>query len=143
MFAMALAACTSTYDAEEVQFEADEMLRAYHSEISESGLLSEFKYLDSSSSFFWIPPGYNEALGYDAVRKAVEANAKGIQSMKLEWKTLEVIPLSNDLATFYGEVAMLVTDTAGNVNRNRLLESGTLIRRKSGWKLLSGQTRNL
>ena len=143
MFVFLMVACTPNYDAEIVRSQAVDMLKAYHSEIYEGGLLTEFKYLDSSDAFFWIPPGYDEAIDYDSVRKAVEKNAKGIRSMRLEWETLQVIPLSNEVATFHGEVAVMVTDTAGNVNQNRFLESGTLIRRKSGWKLLSGQTRNL
>jgi hypothetical protein len=33
-----------------------------------------------------------------------------------------------------------MTDTSGIINNIKMIESGTLILRKDGWKLLSGQS---
>jgi hypothetical protein len=34
----------------------------------------------------------------------------------------------------------VVTDTSGKTSHHVLVETGTLIKRKGGWKLLNGQT---
>ena len=116
------------------------MFENYHAEIKVGGLTTEFAYLDSSADFFWVPPGYNAALSYDSVRTILESNAKLFEAVEFSWDTLQVFPLSNDIATYAGIVNGVMTDTSGTIQRMRLIESGTLIKRKNRWKLLSGQS---
>ena len=120
-----------------------QMLDAYHKDISEEGLTAEFKYLDKSSDFFWVPPGYNTALTYDSVKNILETNSKAFHSVKFQWDTLQIFPLTNEIANYSGIVSGLMIDTAGIESNVSIIESGTIIKRENGWKLLNGQSRLL
>jgi len=102
--------------------------------------MSEFKYLDNSKDFFWVPPGFNSPLSYDSVRIIIEANAKAIQSVNYKYDTLFINPLSFTIANYSAIVSGNLIDTAGIISPVRLIESGVLIKREDGWKLLSGQS---
>ena len=127
-------------DKEKVTQEVEQMLSNYHDDIAESGLTAEFKYLDQSDDFFWVPPGYNSALSYDSVKTILEKNALTIESISFQWDTLRIFPLSHEIANYTGIVVGQMIDTSDVASRVSIIESGTLIRRKSGWKLLSGQS---
>ncbi|MDH7447038.1 hypothetical protein [Aquimarina sp. 2201CG14-23] len=116
------------------------MLEKYHYDISKKGLTAEFKYLDNSSDFFWVPPGYSSALSYDSVKTILQANAKGFTSIKFHWDTLKIYPLSKTTANYSGIVGGYMIDTAGTRSDISIIESGTFIKRKDGWKFLSGQS---
>lgn len=133
--------CKSSYDPDEIKTEAEKMLNDYHQAMEKGGLMAEFAYLDSSDAFFWVPPGYSSAIDYDSVRAVLVKNAPAIKEIKIRWEALEVIPLTSEIATFHGTVHSEMTDSTGTTTFTCLLESGTLIRRSDGWKLLSGQTR--
>lgn len=128
------------FDKEKIIEEIKTMLNNYHEDIAKGGLTAEFKYLDSTSDFFWVPPEYNKALSYDSVKKILESSANSFQSIRFHWDTLQIFPLSNEIANYYGIVSGLMIDTAGIETNMSLIESGTIIKRKDGWKLLSGQS---
>jgi hypothetical protein len=128
------------FNKEVVALEMRQMMVDYHSAINKNGLLAEFDYLDSSAQFFWIPPGYTSALSYDSVRTIITANAKALRSVDFKWSTLEVIPLSGNIGTYQGIVKGKTVDTSNSSLEFSILESGTLIKRNEGWKLLSGQS---
>lgn len=141
-----LVACQPTdpnATAEVVDQEVRKMLTNYHEDMAKYGLRGEFKYLDESEDFFWNPPGYNTTLDYESVKVEVLKNADRFRSVSYEWDTLSVYPLSANLASFSGIVTGAMTDTAGVVYNVRLMESGTVTRRKDGWKLLNGHSSNL
>jgi hypothetical protein len=117
-----------------------EMFNNYHSDIRENGLTAEFKYLDKSPDFYWVPPGYNSALTYDSVHTILVNNAKLFREILFEWDTLQVFPLTNEIANYSGIVKGSMTDTSGIVTSVLIIESGTVVRRSDGWKLLSGQS---
>ena len=129
--------------AQQVKAEAEEMMHAYHAAIQAGGLLAEEPYLDSTDQFFWVPPGYETALNYDSVWTILSGNAPGFQQVNFHWESLNIHPLSFELATFNGIVKGSMVDTAGQSFPVSILESGTLIKRTDGWKLLSGQSVNL
>lgn len=139
---LVLISCTPdrSVDHQKVSKEVRHMLNTYYVDVNEEGLMAEFRYLDDSPEFFWIPPGHQSALAYDSVRAEVERNARLFQKVNFRWDTLRVIPLSNDIANYSGVVRGSMTDTAGAESSISLLESGTAIRRASGWKILSGHT---
>ncbi|MEX0287662.1 MAG: hypothetical protein AB3N14_00990 [Flavobacteriaceae bacterium] len=120
-----------------------QMLLDYHTAIAKDGLMAEFPYLDDSNDFFWVPPGYTAPLGIDSVKAILTQNAKGFAAINFEWESLEIFPLSEDIATYTGIVSGTMTDTADQVTHPRIIESGTLIKRNDGWKLLCGQSANL
>lgn len=130
-------------DVKKVNSEVRQMLNNYYSGVNEEGLMAEFKYLDNSTDFFWIPPGYQSALSYDSVRAEVQRNARFFQSVHFRWDTLRVVPLSENIANYLGLVSGSMTDTTGIQSVFFLLESGTVIRRTNGWKILSGHTTRL
>ena len=117
-----------------------EMFNNYHSDIKNEGLTAEFKYLDQSSDFFWVPPGYNSALDYDSVYSILVNNAKMFSEVIFEWDTLQIFPLTEEIANYSGIVEGSMTDTLGIVNSVLIIESGTVVKRSDGWKLLSGQS---
>ncbi len=115
-------------------------LTDYYHDIQESGLTAEFKYLDHSPDFFWVPPGYASAISYDSVATVLKQNAPKYKSVINSFDTLTVLPLTRDLATYTGRLCSKITDTAGKEMTFSLVETGVLIKRPEGWKLLSGQT---
>lgn len=127
-------------DNQKVNSEVHQMLNNFYSDVNREGLMAEFKYLDNSPDFFWIPPGYQSALSYDSVKAEVERNARLFQTVNFRWDTLRVIPLAEDIANYSGVVSGSMADTAGTESMVALLESGTVIRRADGWKILSGHT---
>ena len=134
---------TATLSEQERQLvisEASSMLKQYHDAVEVGGLTAEFEYLDQSEEFFWVPPGYHEALNYDSVRSILEQNSKAIEKVSFSWERLTVLPLSDEIASYNGIVVGNMTDTTGQQSDVRIIESGVVIKRSSGWKLLSGQS---
>lgn len=115
-------------------------LTNYHKAVEREGLNGEFRYLDSSADFFWVPPRSVSALSYDSVARFLRQNAAAYRKISIAWDTLRIIPLTKELAVYTGRVRSVFTDTSGNINISFLLETGTMIKREDGWKLLNGQT---
>lgn len=130
-------------DKNKVKREILEMFENYHNAIKKGGLQAEFEYLDSSSDFFWVPPGYKSALSYDSVKSILTSNAKTIKSIEFSWDTIKLFILNETIANYSGIVNGEMIDTTDHHSTFKIIESGTLIKRKSGWKLLNGQSRNL
>src|SRR5687767_10926828 len=78
--------------------DAEQMLKNYYRDIAETGLTAEFKYLDHSPDFFWVPPGYTVALSYDSVAAIINEHAPLFKSVKNTFDTLKIVPISSDLA---------------------------------------------
>ena len=135
--------CTPSTDlpgSEHAAKEVTEMLHKYHLAIAAGGLEAEFDYLDDTEEFFWVPPGYQSALDFDSVASVLRATDPAIAKTILEWDTLRVIPLRKDLVQFYGTITMISTDTAGVKTSGHLVETGLVVKRPDGWKLLNGQS---
>ena len=115
-------------------------LNRYYDDIRAEGLMAEFRYLDNSPEFYWVPPGFSVAISYDSVASILRQNAPLLKDIDNKWDTLRIDPLSHELATYTGRLHSIVTDTAGHVSETSLVETGLLIKRRNGWKLLSGQT---
>jgi len=77
------------------------------------------------------------------VHAILERNAPAFKQIQFHWDTLTIIPLSHDIATYHGTVGGSMTDMAGRTSPVLILESGTVIKRQDGWKLLCGQSRSL
>ena len=115
-------------------------LNNYFADVRKEGLLGEFKYLDSSLDFFWVPPGYTSSISYDSVASILKRYQSFYTSIENSWELLVIRPLTNDLASYSGRIRSLVTDTSGIRKDITLVETGLVIRRQEGWKLLNGQT---
>jgi hypothetical protein len=115
-------------------------LNSYADDIRKMGLKAEFKYLDSSADFFWVPPGYGSAISYDSVAFILNQNASLFKSIYNVYETLRIVPIGKHQACYTARLTSTMTDTAGNKSTSYLVETGVLIKRSSGWKLLNGQT---
>lgn len=147
-FFLSLLACNLPQDSKEIDKKAiteevKQMLDSYHDDIKRNGLTAEFNYLDQSGDFYWVPPGYRSALTYDSVKSILEMNAKHFSHVELRFDTLQIFPLTENIVNYSGIVRGMMTDTSGSKTNVAIIESGTIIKRKDGWKLLSGQSANL
>jgi len=130
-------------EKEELVFSIRQTLDNYYNDIRQSGLLAELNYLDSSADFFWVPPGYTQSISYDSVVSILKQNAPYYKYIDNAFDTLKIIPLTKELASYTGKLQSTITDTLNNQVTFRLIETGVLIKRADGWKLLNGQTRSL
>eukprot|EP01136_Pigoraptor_vietnamica_P027129 Opistho-1_new@83068 len=64
-----------------IKQEAKQMLDNYYNDIRQKGLLAELDYLDNSADFFWVPPGYSNAITYDSVVSVLKQNAPQFKSI--------------------------------------------------------------
>ena len=128
-------------DKQRVTAEVDSMLHAYLDAMREGGLEAEFPYLDSTDAFFWVPPGYESWISFDSVEAVLRATAPTLHSTDYLWQSLRIDPISLDRAIYTGRLSGALTDTSGQVTNVSIVETGTVIRREDGWKLLNGQSR--
>ena len=128
-------------EKEVIRNEIKVMFKKYGAAVQEKGLLGEFDYLDDSDDFYWVPPGYNSALSHDSVKSILTTNSKLYKSVKFNWIDLSIFPLSEKLVSYTGSIQSTMIDMNGKQNIIKMLESGLVIKRNDGWKLLSGQSR--
>lgn len=131
------------FNKETIISEVTQMFDNYHRDIREQGLTGEFKYLDQSDDFFWVPPGYESALTFDSVKAILVTNAAGFEKVEFHFDTLQIFPLATHIASYSGIVKGSMKDITGNQHLVAIIESGTVIKRPDGWKLLCGQSANL
>ena len=137
---------STKFTAQEKQRISDtirQVLANYNSDIRQHSLMSEFKYLDSSDEFYWVPPGFTSAISYDSVAAIIKHNAAMFKEYISTWDTLRIIPLTKELVNYTGRLHYNITDTSNKTFTGSMWETGLLIRRKDGWKLLCGQTTSL
>jgi hypothetical protein len=79
-------------------------------------------------------------ISYDSVAAVLTLNSPKFVSVENTFDTLRIIPLTTELATYTAKLRSVMKDTSGNVSSVNLIETGVVIKRKDGWKLLSGQT---
>lgn len=115
-------------------------LNNYFADVKKEGLTAEFKYLDSSLDFFWVPPGYGSAISYDSVAAILRKYQPFYTLIDNSWESLLIRPVTNELASYTGKVRSITRDTSGKKSDITLIETGLIIKRKTGWKLLNGQT---
>jgi hypothetical protein len=112
----------------------------YYNDVRKHGLTAEFKYLDSSEDFFWVPPGFGGPISYDSIVAILTPAAKQFRRIDNVPDTIRIIPVSREIAIYTAKLHSNTLDTSGNNVLTGLLETGVVIKRKDGWKLLSGQT---
>jgi hypothetical protein len=127
-------------EKKKIAAEVKRTLVEYYNDIRDSGLSAEFKYLDSSEDFFWVPPGYNTAISYDSVAVAIKRAARSLKSLDNRFDTLSIFVLSDEYATYTCRLRSIVNDTAGKRDTFFMVETGLMVKRKNDWKLLQGQT---
>lgn len=126
---------------DKVRQEVDSVLHAYFDATRHDGLLAGLPFLDNSEQFFWVPPGYDSAIDYDSVVKVIRSHAPHVAMVNNSWRSLQINVLNDSAAVFTGEILSVTIDTSGRSTANNLLETGVMILRKDGWRMLCGQTR--
>jgi hypothetical protein len=112
----------------------------YYNDIRKEGLIAELSYLDSSREFYWVAPGYLNYAGYDSVAAAIRRNAASLKSVNNRYDSLLIIPLTDEYAQFVMRTISTAVYATGDTARTAFIESGVMVKRKDGWKFLSGQT---
>ena|SRR5215203_4098390 len=112
----------------------------YYNDLRKEGLVAEFKYLDSSNQFFWVPPGYMNYANYDVIAAAIRRNAGSLKTIDNRYDSLLIIPLTNVYAQFVMRSISTSIRLDGDTIKSAFIESGVMVKRKDGWKFLSGQT---
>ena len=120
--------------------EIQEFFERYFDAIASDGLMAEADYLDQSEDFFWVPPGYHSSISYDSVMNVLRVSAPQFTSVKNSFDSLRINVFNEKLASYTGILQSIITDTSGNVKSIQLIETGVVIKREDGWKLLNGQT---
>ena len=115
-------------------------LLQYNAAVKRNGLTAELEYLDSTDDFYWVPPGFGGPISYDSVATLLKKHAPAFISIDNSWLRLDIHPLTNELASYTGKIKSIVKEKQGEESTTYLLETGIVIKRKNGWKLLSGQT---
>jgi hypothetical protein len=123
-----------------IVMDVKEVLDNFNADVKAGGLTSEFRYLDNSADFKWIPPGYQSPISYDSATKMMTRSAGTYKEINNSFENLTINALSSDTASYTGKIKSMMTDTMGNIMTIYLNEKGKLVRRKDGWKLLSGET---
>lgn len=125
---------------EKVRGEVKTMLYKYCADVKEKGLHAEFEHIDNSGEFYWIPPGATAPLPFDTIIAMIGHNAALFKDVNNTYDMLVVTPLSKKLAAYTARIRSATTDTTGKYSVVILTETGVVIKRKTGWKLLCGQT---
>ena len=76
--------------------DVNKTLDNYYNDIRNFGLTAEFKYLDNSIDFFWVPPGYSSAISYDSVATILKQDAPKFKFVDNIFDTLRIIPPFNN-----------------------------------------------
>jgi hypothetical protein len=78
-------------------------------------------------------------IGYDSVAAAIRRNAGLIRMVNNRYDSLLIVPLTDDYAQFALRT-ISTTVIANDTTQTVFIESGVMVKRKNGWKFLSGQT---
>jgi len=128
------------FDNSSVKSEIKSTIDNYYNDLRKEGLLAELKYDDSSEQFFWVPPGYLNYAGYDSIAAAIRKNATLLKSVDNHYDSLLIVPLTDDYSNFVMRTVSTVVHAEGDTIKTAFIESGVMVKRKEGWKFLSGQT---
>jgi hypothetical protein len=130
----------STAERDKVTEEVSSMFNDYFAAVKQGGLTKEFEFLDESEGFYWIPPGYKHPISFDSVKTFLIATAPVFLSVENSLDSIAIFPVSPTVARYVARIRSVTKDTSNFVSESMLLESGVVIKRSDGWKLLSGQT---
>lgn len=128
------------FDKQKTAKEVKEFLNEYLETIREEGLAAEFNYLDTTDRFFWVPPGFNQYIEIDSVKRVVLARADFYQKVDNRWEYLKIDVLTNDHVFYTGKLDCNWIDSTGLSTKYKMLETGLVIRTVNGWKITGGQS---
>ncbi len=116
------------------------MLYGYCNDLRSQGLQAQFHYMDNSGHFFWVPAGSTSAQGLDSTLAIARRAMANVSVVNRSYDTLLVHPLTTTLAAYSARIRSIVSYTGGKDSTILTVETGTLVKRKDGWRFLYGQT---
>lgn len=123
-----------------VDKEVKDMLYGYCNDLRSQGLQAQFHYMDNSGQFFWLPAGSTSAQGLDSTLAIAGRAMANVSVVNRSYDTLLVQPLTTTLAAYSARIRTVLSYTGGKDSTILTAETGTLVKRKDGWRFLYGQT---
>ena len=123
-----------------VDKEVKDMLYGYCNDLRSQGLQAQFHYMDNGGQFFWLTAGSTSAQGLDSTLAIAGRAMANVSVVNRSYDTLLVQPLTTTLAAYSARVRSVVTYTGGKDTTLLTVETGTLVKRREGWRFLYGQT---
>jgi hypothetical protein len=126
-----------------IREEIAQTINDYCLDVKFHGLTAELKYLDSTGEFSWQPPGCLVPISFDSVAAILKQNAPFFKCVINVYDSLKIVPIDKNNAVYSAVVRSLITNTRNQVSRLLMSETGHVIKRNDGWKLLRGETKIL
>lgn len=123
----------------QIREEISVMMGNYLTDLNKNGMESQMKYMDNSDDFRWTYSNYRRVYLFDDMAQQLNKSENEGYSAHLTFDELEIIPISENIANYTAKLSGF-TKFDGKNSDVSILESGTLIKRKDGWKFLNGQT---
>ena len=112
-------------------------------EIRAKHLEAALNLFDDSPDFFWVFAPDTTMVSYDVFVARLKGAFRDYRSIDVVWDRMHVEPLTNEYAEYTGKYHATYTDASGKIFKATGLETGIVVHRSSGWKILNGQTYEL
>ena len=126
-------------DSERAQMlnQIQQMLDAHAKSVESEGLQGSVKYLHNSPDFRWAYKG--SSVSYDTLVSRINSDQAKYRSIRLQWDSLAIEPLTPELASFVARYREFVRDTTGRESQLSGLVKGEVIHLSDGWKFQGGR----
>ena len=95
---------------------------------------------DDSPEFFWVFTPDTTIILHDVFVAMLKGAFQDYRSIDVVWDRIHVEPLTNQYAVYTGKYHVTYIDTSGKVFKAIGVETGIVVHRPTGWKILNGQT---
>jgi hypothetical protein len=113
------------------------MANAIARDVTAEGPNAWLRYFEQSPQFSMASDGRLAFAGYDSAAAFVPAYARGVRSIELTWKDMNIEPLSASLALMRSPFHELITDTSGHQVPTDGYFTGLAEHSSNGWQLRS------
>jgi hypothetical protein len=126
-------------DSERAQMlsQIQQMLDAHGKSVESEGLQGSIKYLHNSPDFRWAYKG--SSVSYDTLVSRINSDQAKYRSIRLQWDSLAIAPLTSELVSFVARYREFVRDTTGRESQLSGLVKGEVIHLSDGWKFQGGR----
>jgi len=115
------------------------MMKSLVSDLNTDGIQSQLKYLDNSDKFQYTFLNSGKIYDYEELKKQLEISSSTDYKVNLSFDEFKITPLSDKLVS-YSLILSGYERIDGQNSDISLVETGTLIRRNDGWKIINAQT---
>lgn len=126
---------TQPHDPAAVRAAVERLMRAAQDDVSRLGPLGWREHLWKDPAFYLVTFGRRDLDGYEATRRHLDALARDITAIRLNFSDLRVQPLGDSLAAVGAAFDEEITFATGDRRRFSGYVTATAIRSPHGWKL--------